>query len=276
MQPIAALNKGQAIQQVQPWLLTLARLGYAGKGVLYTLIGLLALQPLLGNGGKATNQKGAIDEIARQPMGEVLLIAVGIGLIGYSIWRLLVAFSNPEHQNVLKRVAYVVSAIAYGTLGFLCFRSMTGQRAGAENSEKTQVGLTAELLSQPYGKYLVLLLAAIIAGVALVQFANGATGKFEKTLKVEEMSESEKGLALTLGRVGFIARGFVFAVIAWFIAKAAITFDPHKSKGFAGALKEIAQAPFGHWLFGAVAVGLIAYGAFMFVMAKYRRMTPIQ
>ncbi|HEY0868452.1 MAG TPA: DUF1206 domain-containing protein, partial [Fimbriimonas sp.] len=90
------------------------------------------------------------------------------------------------------------------------------------------------------------------------------------------MSPEETATAVAAGRIGLAARGIVFSVIAWFLAKAALSQNPQQAKGFAGALKEIAEAPYGIWLFGLTAAGLIAFGVFMFLLAKYRRMTPVQ
>lgn len=266
---------GASVQQAMPWIERLARVGYAAKGVVYILIGALAVMAIMGVGGKATNQQGAIATIAQEPFGVFLLVAIGVGLLGYALWRLLQAAYNPEHKNAIKRIGYVASGISYGYLGFLSLRAVSGERPAQAGSDAGQQQATSTLLQQPFGQLLVFVLAAILFAVAIGQLVNGAKAKFMDTLKTHRMSDEEQTTAKVSGRIGLIARGLVFIVIAWFLARAAMTENAKEAKGFAGALRQLLDAPFGPYLFGFVALGLIAYGIFMFVMAKYRRMAPV-
>src|SRR5437773_9704886 len=67
----------------------LARAGFVARGLVYGIIGVLAFRLAIGEGGKITNQQGALHTVAHQSFGTFLLILVAIGLGGYSLWRLL-------------------------------------------------------------------------------------------------------------------------------------------------------------------------------------------
>jgi Domain of Unknown Function (DUF1206) len=97
---------------------------------------------------------------------------------------------------------------------------------------------------------------------------------FREELKLHEMSGREKTWATRSGRLGYAARGVVFGVIGVFLMQAALQTDPDKARGLGGALQALVLQPFGPYLLGTVALGLVAYGAFMLVVARYRRMEP--
>jgi len=259
----------QATVQAQPWLEKLARLGYAAKGVIYSLIGVLALVAAFGPGGKTTNQAGAINTIANQPLGKVLLVAIGVGLFGYALWRILQAAYNPEHKKPIKRIGYVVSALAYGGFGWAALAASAGDRAEGQSKENA-----ATLLNLPFGQMLMMILAAIFLAVAVGQIVNGIKLNFERILKMDEMSSGQRSLAKWTGRLGLIARGILFSLVAWFMWRAATNDNPQAVGGIERALQTVAQAPSGRILLPLLALGLICYGIFMFIEARFRRMVP--
>ena len=67
----------------------LARSGFVARGLIYGIIGILAIKLALGDGGTTTNQQGALKTIAHQSFGKTLLILVAVGLGGYALWRLV-------------------------------------------------------------------------------------------------------------------------------------------------------------------------------------------
>ena len=108
-------------------------------------------------------------------------------------------------------------------------------------------------------------------GYSLSQLYQAYEAQFREYLKLGEMSVREDTWITRIGRFGFAARGVVFAIVGIFLIQAGLRFDPSEATGLGGALKELLRPPFGPWLLGLVAFGLIAYGLFMLAIAHYRR-----
>ncbi len=259
-----------------PWVERLARFGYAARGVVYAVIGLLALQAAFAGGrsGETTGAEGAIQKIAEQ--SRVLLVLVAIGLAGYALWRFVQAFLDPDHKGtepkgLAKRAMALASGVGYSGLALLAARIASGSGGGGGGGAEGNQGLTADLLSKPFGRWLVILagVAVIIAG--LDELRRGFTKSFRDKLKMGEMSPEEQRLATHTGQVGLMSRGFVFLIIGWFLAQAGLRYDPSQASGLGGALDALAAQSYGPWLLALVAAGLLAYGAYSFLEARYRR-----
>ena len=264
----------EAAVQAIPWVEKLARFGYAAKGVVYAVIGLLALQLAVGQGGQATGPEGALNTIGQQPFGRTLLAIMAIGLLSYALWRFVQAAVDPEHKGkdakgLAQRAGYVASGLTYGALGLLAGRMALGQ-AGASNGGQSQQDWTARLLAQPFGVWLVAFIGLVIIGIGFYQFYYGVSGKFRRELKLHAMSQTEVTWATRSGQLGYAARGIVYAIIGGFFVLAALRFDPSQAGGFGQALAELARQPYGPWLLALVALGVFCYGIYSFVQAKYR------
>ncbi|MCA1995076.1 MAG: DUF1206 domain-containing protein [Coleofasciculus sp. S288] len=256
------------------WVERLARLGYIAKGIVYAIVGVLAVQAAFGTGGRTTDAQGAVHTIAVQPFGKFLLVLLAIGLIGYVLWRFVQAFLDPEHkgddaEGWAKRAGSVISGLLYAGLAIEAIRLITGS-GGGDGGNSTQ-DWTARLLSQPFGQWLVGLVGSFIIGYGFYQFYEAYKAKFRKTLKLREMSANEETWATRIGRFSLAARGIVFTMIGFFLIQAAIQSDANEARGLDGALQTLAQQPYGPWLLGIVALGLVAYAIHMWVQAKYRR-----
>jgi hypothetical protein len=257
------------------WVERLARLGYAAKGVVYAIVGVLAVQAAFGAGGRTTDQKGALGAIAAQPFGKFLLALLTIGLIGYVIWRFVEAIQDPEHKSddaegLARRVGYAISGLIYASLAFSAIQLVMGSGGGGSGGNSQQ-DWTARLLSQPFGQWLVGLMGAFVIGLGFHQFYRAYKAKFRKEMKLHEMSPTEQTWATRIGRFGEAARGVVFVIIGFFLIQAARQSDASQARGLDGALQALAQQPYGPWLLGIVALGLVAYGIHMGVQARYRR-----
>ncbi|MEO1093497.1 MAG: DUF1206 domain-containing protein [Cyanobacteria bacterium J06638_28] len=265
-------------QDTAQWIEWLARFGYAAKGVVYSLVGILAFQAAFNWGGKVTGSKGTFQTIASQPFGSVLLFLVALGLIGYVVWRFVQAIYDPEHaeegaETIGRRLSYAVSGLIYGSLAFAALRIVfgSGSSSGGGNSSSEQ---TATLLSQPFGQWLVGLVGAASAGYGFYCIYRGIKTKFRKKLKLAEMGQTEEDWAIRIGRFGLIAKGIVSVIVGYFFVQAARFANPEQAKTTEGALQSIQQQPFGAFLMGIVALGLLAYGIHMIVQARYRRISP--
>lgn len=272
-------NAGKQAERVakkaadNPWVERLARSGFAAKGFVYALVGLLAAQAAFGTGGKKTDTQGALQTIVTQPFGQVLLSLVAVGLFGYALWRFVEAVADPENKGtnakgILQRCSYVGNGLIYASLALTAVQIAFGASGSNSNASRDW---TAHLLAQPFGQWLVGAIGALVIGFGSYQFYEAYQAKFRQKLKLNEMSEAEQTWTVRLGRFGLAARGVVFVVIGFFFIQAARQSNPNQAKGLGGALESLAQQPYGSWVLGIVAIGLIAYGIYYVAQARYRR-----
>jgi len=258
------------------WMVMLARLGYAIKGVVYIIIGFLAVQLAAGVGGKTTDQKGALLTISALPFGKFLLVIMVIGLFAFAIWCLIQAIFDTEAKGkqakgILARVGYAIVGIAYAALAYGAFLLLMGSGSAGKSSTTNTQDWTATLLKQPFGVALVVIVGLVILGVAVYLNSTAYTGTFQNRLSLSSLSAQMKRLVVGLGRFGYAALGVVFTIIGIFMIVAAAQHNPNDAKGLDSALQELTRQPFGQLLLGIVALGLIAYGIYSFVEARYRR-----
>ncbi|MEG4202002.1 DUF1206 domain-containing protein [Microcoleus sp. Pol12A5] len=270
-------NIQQSIRQAasHAWFERLARLGYASKGLVYFIVGFLAAQAAFSMGGRTTNTTGALSAIVNQPFGKFMLFLVTIGIIGYALWRIVQTILDPEHQGqkmdakrIAQRIGYALSALAYAGLALTAVKLIIG--SGGGNSDTTQ-DLTAQILAQPFGQWLVGLAGSIVIGVGFSYFYEAYKAKFRRHFKLEEMSQTEQNWATRLGRFGIAARGIVFVIIGFFLIQAARLSDASQTKGLGEVLAILGQQPFSPVILGLVPLGLIAYGIYSVIEARYRR-----
>lgn len=252
------------------------RLGYATKGIVYGLIGLLAVTAAFSTGGKTTGSSGALHTIAAQPFGQILLGAIAIGLAGYALWRFIESFLDPENkgtdaQGIGNRLGYLGSGLAYSGMALEAGRLAFGRGGGGSGDSKED--WTALVLEQPLGRSLVGLVGAIAIGVGFYYlFYRAYKIKFRKKLNLSELHPDQQKWLVQVCRFGVAARGFVFTAIGFFVMQAAYQYNSDKVRGLDGILQTLARQPFGKFLLGIVALGLIAYGIHMAVQARYRRL----
>jgi hypothetical protein len=256
----------------RPWVEPLARFGYAARGVVYAFIGVLAVQAAFFGRGQTTGAEGAIQSIADQ--SKLLLVLIAIGLFGYALWRFVQGILDPENKGrdakgLVKRGAMVASGVVYAGLALLAFRLISQNGAGAGSGGQSDTART--LLSLPFGRALVILAGLAVIVSALYQIYEAYTKKFQRRMKTKEMSPEEQRLALHTGRLGLASRGIAFLITGWFLIQAALRYDLGQARGLGGALETLARQPAGPWLLGIVALGLVAYGAYSFLQARYRR-----
>ena len=239
----------------------LARSGFVARGVVYGIIGLLAIKLALGDGGRTTNQQGALRTIAHQSFGHTLLTLVAIGLGGYALWRLLRAAigHGPEAADSgMGRVAGVVSGIAYTALCITAIQILGGSNTSKSGSAHKP---TAGVLGWSGGVWIVGAAGLILVGVAIYQAHKGLSKNFLEDSKTEQMSAHTRKLFTTVGVVGYCARGVVFGLVGYFLVKAAVDYSPSQAAGLDGALARLEHQAYGPVLLGIVAAGLIAFSA---------------
>jgi hypothetical protein len=269
-------DKGkQAARPAGPWVERLARVGYIAKGVIYAVIGFLALREAVGAGGRSTDPSGAIHSIGTQPFGGVMLALLAVGLACYALWKVVQGVKDPDGKGsdahgIVRRAAYVGSGALYGLLAYTAAQSILG----AEDTSEDAATASAMALQPPVGPILVGLVGVVVVAVGLYQLYAAYEAKFRDDLRLTQMGEAEERWVIYAGRIGTAARAVAIGVAGAFLLLAAYQSDPSEARGLGAALETVQHQPLGPYMLGTIAIGLLVYGAFMFAIARYRRIDP--
>jgi hypothetical protein len=251
----------------------LARAGFAARGVLYVIIGCLALEMAFGHSTSQADSAGAVRLVAATPFGLVGLWLLTAGFVGLALWRLSEAIyggPGPGERKASSRVAALGKAVVYGALAFTIAKYAIG--AGAPKSGNQQsTDLTASVMHHPGGQVVVVAAGfAFVAGGAYVAYSSWRRD-FLKQLSMAGASQRARRIVRWLGQVGGIARGAVFAAVGVFLIIAGAKSQPDRAKGVDSALRAFAQTPLGPWLLVVVAAGLVTFGLYSCCEARWRK-----
>ncbi len=250
----------------------LARAGLIARGVSYGIIGILALKLALGSGGKATNQRGALETIAKEPFGQALLIGMALGLAAYAVWRLVragIGHGTHERDDTGERLAGLASGAAYGALCVTAVKILIGARtSGGVNSPQRT---TAGVLAWTGGTVIVGITGIVLIGVSLYQGYKGVSKKFLEDSKTHMMSREFKRAFTAIGLFGHLGRMVVFGLVGYGLLRAGLNYDPHTAIGLDGALSKLSHQSQGPLLLGVVAAGLIGFALYSIADACYRK-----
>lgn len=266
----------RVVRKAGPWIVRLGRFGLAAKGVVYLILGSLALQAgYQGRSRDVTDAQGAFVSLLRQPFGTLMLGILAAGLMAYMLWRVCQAALNPDDEphnfsGWSKRVFRLSSGLVYGGLSVVAIRLLAGIRSHHHKPSDW----TAMVMSHARGRWLVAAAGVCIAGYGLFRIYKALRGELKRQLILDGYAAHARAWIVWLGRLGQAARGVIFVVIGTGAYLAGLHTNPAEAQGVAEALRTIATAPYGPYLLAAVAAGLIAYGLFQFVEAIYRRIRP--
>ena len=260
------------------WLENLARGGLVARGLLYLVVAVLATQVAAGHNETRADKQGALQAVVRQPFGRILVLLLAVGFAGYAAWRFVEAAVGPADQsekdkekakNKIKRVGYFLRGCLYafffGSAVKLFIWSNSAAKEGAE------ADWTARVLDWPGGTWLLQAAGLGAIGAGLYIGWRGVAGKFRKRLKSLEMGPTMCAWVRVIGTVGMVSRMLVTMMIGTFLIAAVRQHDPTQAVGIDGALRRLADRPYGPTLLVAVAIGLAAYGIYSFAEARYRR-----
>jgi uncharacterized protein DUF1206 len=259
------------------WYAVVARVGLVAKGVSYGLVGALAIGVAIGGGGKTTSRNGALETLAHHGWGKIVLAVLAAGFAAYAVWRFVQAYAEREEgddekseaKKWGKRAGYVGRGLIYAGLTYTALRLLFGS-GGEESQNQKAHHTTSVVLSWPAGRWLVGAAGLAVAGAGLWNLYRGLARTFEDKWRTGEMSATTRTWASRVGVVGHLARFVVFALIGVFVVKAALEYDPKEAIGLDGALQKLAHASYGPVLLGMTAAGLVAYGVYCLVDARFR------
>jgi hypothetical protein len=253
----------------------LAKLGFAARGTIYLLIGWFAVLLVRGKHSPETDQRGAMQEVARHDGGYLLLWVIAIGFVGYALWRFSeVAFGvvgkGAKAKDKGPRLQSLARGLIYAGLAVSAFNLLAHARSKSQASQ--QQLLTSKVMQYPAGRWVVAIAGVVVIGVGLGLIYEGVARKFKDHFALADMPAGSRRIVWFLGTFGITARGVVFALTGFFLIRAAWDYDPSKARGLDGALRHtVADSGTGRLLVGVCAVGLIAFGLYAYAEAAWRR-----
>jgi hypothetical protein len=277
-------QKVEELARRHPGLVTLGRLGWVCKGVVYGVLGVLAMQIALdgsdsqrSGSGEEASQLGAVAEIAETPFGELVLYVLAGGLLLYSAWRVVTAALPAESsaKTWITRAGYLVSAVVYAVLAWtaLSFARHDASSTGAESEDSKVERFTSELMEKTGGRWLVGTVGVVVVGVGVYFGVKGLLAKFRDELEPGGVGPVSHESIVTLGRVGWVGRAIVTGLVGWLLVRAAVRFRADEAQGFDGALREVTDSTFGTALVWFAALALVLYGLFCVISAPRQRLS---
>jgi len=253
------------------------RVGLSARGLVYCIAAVLAVQIAFGRGGRADRQ-GALKSVADEPFGHALVVILAAGFAAYALWRFAKAAAGSGEgkghetgaKGIAKRLADIGRGAIYVGLFYTAIRLVTTGATGRGSDQEAKTS-SARLMAHHGGQCVVLGAGAVLIVTGAVLIIRAFAQKFEDHLDTAQMNRWERDWLPRLGIAGYVARGAVAALIGAFVVQAAVTFDPKKAVGTDGALKRLAGEPYGPLLLALVALGLVSFGLFSFVEARWRK-----
>lgn len=254
---------------VMAWL---ARAGLTARGVMYVLIGIIAIQIALEGSRQQADRTGAVRLVTQTSFGSIVLWLLVIGFAGMTLWRLSEAIegsADSDGRKASKRLANLARAVFYAvvTYGILKYALGIGQPASSDSQSQD---LTAVALKHPGGQLIVVTAGVIIVIAGLYTMYRAYKRMFLKNLRLGKASARTRKAVTRLGQIGGIARGFVYATIGIFLVIAAKDANPVQAKGIDSALRALAHTSLGPVLLVVVALGLVTFGVYSWCEARWR------
>jgi hypothetical protein len=260
------------------WVPLAARVGLTAIGIVYFLIGSLTFAAAFELGGLSTkgNVSQVLQWIQQQPMGQILLGLITLGLLCYSLWRFIEAIQDTDNkgnglQGLSIRVSYLSYGVVYAALTYYAANLLLGSKGTGtdEIDGNTRQTIVQKLLEQPFGQWGVIAFAIGTFSVGVYQIYLSLSGSYRQVIEESALDSNAKEIVIKSGLVGYIARGIVWMILGYFLFRAALKADPSEA-GDSDAVMDFMEYQYGSLFLGLIALGLISYGIFMFVRARYQ------
>ncbi len=249
--------------------------GLFTKGLVYTLMGALTALAILNMGGKASGKKEIGTFLKSQPLGNLLLAAVALGLLAYTLWRFYQAYADPgaekKKERIPTRIRYAYSGFFYGFIAYGFIKILFNASSGGNKKQQ----LLAKLLEEGWGLYAVGVVAALVLGQSIFQFKKGISGDYMDKLDNHPEAKREYQLIKKAGLLGYLSRGIVFLVISYLLVRVILDHNANRYQDTQGVFHYISSLTFGDYLLGIVAIGLILYGIFNIMVARNASLTRV-
>ncbi|MBA3998996.1 MAG: hypothetical protein C0461_00195 [Brevundimonas sp.] len=265
---------GRSLPSIQTLLEWAARLGYGARGFVYFNVGLVALLTAMGLMGDSVGAGGIIELTAGQPFGRVWLTLLGVGLWMFVLWRVLQSVADADHEGwslaaIGKRAGQALSGVFYGILASSVFELMdeVGEiQADDGGAEAQQQAYT--VMDMPYGDWLLIGAGLFIIGMGVGNIIKGMRGDFASWLACDRKTCER---VVPLARAGYAARGVVYLPMGIFVVLAGLNTRAEEARSFGASLDVLQSQPYGAWILGGTGLGIMAFGAFALVEARWRR-----
>ena len=273
------MQSAKLINHSLAWIDHLARMGYVAKGIVYMMIGIMAIRFAFGERNQPGDFSSVLLKLFSEPFGRILLASLTIGLIGYGLWCLIQALMDTENKGrnvfgIVIRILYAGVGVIYFAIAWNAILLLTNT-ATIKQGDRPERQLTADLFSLSASTRWI----AILAGLGFLGFCIFEIRRVYiegiEILRPEGRKEIIDLIAMYMGQIGITARALLFALIGIFLAWSGITFDPNKVRGISGALLELHRHTHGTYWLIAMAMGLGAYGIYMWALAWRRRIHPL-
>ena len=253
----------------------IAQAGLVAKGIVYLLLGVFAFMAAFhinGQSSRNTDKTDVFGYIYHQTGGQLLLGIVTVGLFCYTLWRVIQCFADTENKGtdlkgIASRSRYLFSGLVYASVAVAAVKILFSKSiSGGDN----QQNLAKQILSKPFGQWLLGLAAVTIIIVGFYQIYYALTEKYRKHIE-RASSVSARKLMLTAGKMGYVSRGIVWLIVGWLLGKAAYHSNSSEAGDTSKAFNILGEGTFGMYILGAVGLGFVCYGAFSFIRARYER-----
>jgi Domain of Unknown Function (DUF1206) len=248
------------VPSVSPNFLLLTRVGFAARGLLYLIVGYLALKL-----GRAEDASGAMEWLGGKT-GGMVLGALAFGFAAYGVWRVTDAVfdtqgKGKELKGVIGRLAGALSGFIHLGLAYSAVKLALGGGSGGDSSDSAESG-AATAMSLPGGDIILFAAAAILAVAGVAQLGIALRRRFCRHLAPEAQ---RRWWVVAAGVGGHSARGVIFLAAAWLVLNAGLHHEAEEAGALGDALLSLPDA-----LRAAVAVGLCLFGAYSLIEARYR------
>ena len=257
-----------------PFLKQYILLGYAAKGIIYFLIGVLAIEAAILPERRAAGTYNALKHLSQQPLGSVILCLLAAGISGYVVRRLLQAIVYPGHESglkftsILQRLGYIASSLSYAGVAYSAISIVF--HLGKYNN-RIQEWVEHLLHHVIAGEAIVFVVGVGVTGVGIGYLYGAYTGSYISKFTSSDIDSRLEYWARWLGKIGISARGVSFIVSGICLVLASLASDSHLAGGVQKAFRILAEQPLGWLWLSLIGSGFIAYGIYMLVAARYRR-----
>lgn len=263
---------------VRRWTEPAGRFGLAARGFVYCVAAVVAVAVAFGHEEERIDRRGALEILARQRYGSVVLVVLAAGFVGYAAWRFVRAATGAREggkprtgtKGYVRRLGDVGAGVVYLTLLVATVKLLANQNPG-DGGDRGAKTWSARLLARPGGRAVIVVVGLAFVAVGVVLCARGVRQRFERHLRLSDMRAWQRRWLPMLGTAGYAARGIVVALVGLFLVQAAVTYDADKAVGIDGGLHRLGDRSYGPPALVLVGLGFLAFGLFSFVEARWRK-----